>query len=156
MKKTLKIVGIVVVAALVIAQVFRPDRENPAETTSQTLEATLPVPPAVKAILDGSCKDCHSNRTQWPWYSAVAPASWLVASDVREGREHLNFSEWGTYKRGRMIARLDGIVSEVDKGEMPLSQYLLIHPDAKISQEQKAVLCSWAEQMSDSLGSLDK
>lgn len=151
MQRTLKVVGIVLLLGLALSQLIRPDRTNPRVDEAVEMTAVLPVPGPVQDILDRSCMDCHSYRTRWPWYSAVAPASWLVASDVREGREHLNLSEWGKYSRARAASRLDMIISEVDKGEMPPASYLLLHNNARLSEEQKDILSSWAEHVSDSL-----
>jgi hypothetical protein len=156
MKKRLKIAGIALLLVLVAVQFIRPDRNNPPNDPNQEIGAIFPVPGPVQQILDRSCIDCHSNRTRWPWYSSIAPISWVVASDVKEGREHMNFSEWGTYNRGRIISRLDMIVSQVDKGDMPLPGYLLLHRDARLTEEQKDTLCSWAERSSDSLTSSTK
>jgi hypothetical protein len=78
------------------------------------------------------CGDCHSNTTEWPWYSSIAPASWLVASDVEEARSHLNVSEWG---RGENHA--DEAAEEVEDGEMPLWYYLPLHPEARLTEVEK-------------------
>ncbi len=156
MKKPLKVAGIVLLLSLAVSQFIRPERTNPQVDPSRELKATFAVPAPVQQILDRSCMDCHSYSTRWPWYSNLAPASWIVASDVREGREHMNFSEWGTYTRGRMISRLDMIVNEVDKGDMPLAGYQLLHPNAKLSEEEKDILCSWAGHVSDSLSAESK
>ncbi len=152
MKNVTKISGLAVVAAFVAIQfVNRPDRTNPPEDPSLTFASQKFVPPAVSAMLERSCYDCHSNRTVWPWYSAIAPVSWLVADDVQEGRSHLNFSEWGTYKRKRQASRLEGISSEVDRDQMPLPSYVLLHSNAKLTEEDKDLLCDWADRVSDSL-----
>ncbi len=101
-------------------------------------------PAEVKAILKRSCYDCHSNETQWPWYSHVAPLSWFVANHVEEGREHLNFSEWEALKQ--MTWFRSKIYEEVEEGEMPLKSYLLIHTKAKLSEDDLTVLKKWAEE----------
>jgi Haem-binding domain len=132
-------------------QLIRPDRENPPVDPSKDLLALSAAPEQIQAILRRSCYDCHSNQTRWPWYSAIAPVSWLTTRDVREGRKHMNFSEWGTYPRGRQISKLESIGSEVDKGEMPLEIYLLLHRDAALSKEEKDTLLAWVYAMSDSL-----
>jgi len=87
--------------------------------------------------------DCHSNHTVWPWYSSVAPMSWLVAKDVRNGRGKMNFSEWGRIPESKQEARLEAICEEIKEGEMPLKEYLLIHSDAKLSEQDKDALCNW-------------
>ncbi len=84
-----------------------------------------------------ACFDCHSNQTTWPWYSNVAPVSWLVYNDVQEGRKHLNFSEWN--RPQRETREIAGAVLE---GEMPPGQYLILHPSAKLSAQEKQTLAS--------------
>jgi len=99
--------------------------------------------PQVAAILDRSCQDCHSNKTRWPWYSHVAPVSWLVADDVKNGREHLNLSEWGRYDNSEASTQLRNMCREARAGVMPLDAYTLIHRLAKLSEDDVKVLCDW-------------
>lgn len=94
--------------------------------------------PETRALVDTACFDCHSNETDWSrWYSNVAPASWLVQRDVDEGRQHLNFSEWN---QGGQPRRMRELVEAVQRGNMPPAQYLLLHSEAKLTQEQIAQL----------------
>ena len=152
MKTLLKVVLLIaVVVAVALQFIARPDRTNPAEEPALTLTSRLSVPADVRAILERSCNDCHSHQTRWPWYTAVAPASWIVAGHVEEGREHLNFSEWGRYTLKRQAAKLEMISAEVDKGSMPLQGYLFLHSDAALSEADKDRLCEWAASQSDSL-----
>lgn len=90
------------------------------------------------------CYDCHSNETVWPWYSGIAPVSWLVARDVRKGREELNFSTWDRYTTKQQVEKLKESWEEVEEGEMPLWFYLPVHRDAVLSAEDRAVLRKWA------------
>ena len=90
---------------------------------------------ATRELAATACFDCHSNQTSWPWYSSVAPMSWLVQSDVDEGRSILNFSEWN-----RPQGEADEIAEAVREGEMPPLQYTLIHADARLSEAQKRAL----------------
>jgi hypothetical protein len=151
MKKGLFIGVSVLIALGAGIQFIRPDRTNPSVDPSLDFIYVAAPPAEIRGILQRSCYDCHSHQTRWPWYSAVAPASWLVAGDVSDGRSHLNLSEWGSYPRGRRIARLESIMAEVDKGEMPPSSYLFLHRGAALSSEEKEVLLSWMEGISDSL-----
>ena len=148
---TLRILlGLVVL--LVVAQLVRLKHLNPPEDPARTLEAHAPVPPEVKAILDRSCADCHSNRTHWPWYTQVAPSSWLVVSDVNEGRRELNLSDWAQYDPKRESHKLAGICHEVTEGDMPPFQYLLIHRHAKLSKAEVDTLCAWTRDTAKKLG----
>ncbi len=124
--------AVAVVAAIQLVPV---DRGNPPVT------ASVPAPPAVEAVLRRACFDCHSNETVWPVQAYVAPVSWYVAHDVKEGREELNFSTWGP-KQAEKAAKELG--KEVEKGDMPPGLYVLAHPAAKLSPEERALLAGWA------------
>jgi hypothetical protein len=135
------------VIVLVLAQAIRPNRTNPPVDPSRTIQAARIATPEVSAILNRSCKDCHSNTTEWPWYSNVAPASWLLVSHVRDGREHLNFSESTTYDAETTAKKLKSICEQVSEGEMPMTSYALVHETARLSEDDKEVLCAWTEKM---------
>ena len=96
-----------------------------------------------------SCFDCHSNRTHWPWYAYVAPASWLVPHDVEEGREHLNFSTWDLYDEDERVDLFEEIAEVVEDGEMPLWFYVPLHPEAQLSEDDSATLLGWAQDAAD-------
>lgn len=86
-------------------------------------------------IARGACFDCHSNESTWPWYSNVAPMSWLIQRDVGEGRSKLNFSEWDRPQEGS-----EDLLEVVEEGEMPPANYTLLHPDARLTEEERATL----------------
>jgi len=144
-KKILKWSVIVLAAGFVVIQLVRPARTNPATEPSKTIPSQVKVPAEVDAILKRACNDCHSNETQWPWYSQIAPISWLVVHDVNEGREHLNFSEWGNYDAKKADHKLDEIEEEVEHGGMPLPIYVSMHPEAKLSDEDRRMIHDWAK-----------
>jgi hypothetical protein len=131
--------------ALVLAQAVPVDRTNAAMDASRAVEARLEVPPAIDRILNRSCYDCHSERTTWPWYSRVAPASWLVAHDVSEARRKLNFSNWAAYNERQQQRKLGQICEEVKGGDMPLWYYTPMHPGTKLSTADRQALCQWTE-----------
>ena len=113
-------------------------RENPPVT------AEIQAPDQVRSRLESSCYDCHSNQTVWPWYSHVAPVSWLVYRDVRKARDELNFSLWDEYTDRRRDHKLEEIEEKVSEGEMPLKIYLPLHPDARLSDADRQTLVDWA------------
>jgi hypothetical protein len=120
-------------------QAVRPERTNPPVKAEDTLEAQYEVPPEVKQILERSCSDCHSHRTRWPWYSHVAPASWLLAEHVKDGRRHFNmdnFTEEMSFK---------DICQEIRVGSMPMKSYLLLHPEAKLTGAEIQTVCAWTQ-----------
>ena len=138
-RKIIRPVIYIILAVLVIFQFIPITLDNP------SVQADFDGPPDVRDILKRSCYDCHSNETAWPWYSYVAPVSWMVAGDVHEARSRLNFSDWG------MLAPVDkrvagkNIWGQVKRGDMPLSQYLLMHPAAKLTEPDKSVIQGWSE-----------
>lgn len=121
----------------VLIQIVPVKRGNP------PVESDLVAPPEVKATLKRACYDCHSNETVWPWYSKIAPASWLVASDVTEGRGKFNFSSWNQYTPERQAALLTRIRREVRQGDMPPWYYTIKHQDAKLTPAQRLALETW-------------
>lgn len=126
-----KKVGIGAVALLVLIQLapFGHDRTNPPVTGQPKWSD-----PETKATFDRACADCHSHQTKWPWYSYVAPVSWLVIHDVDEGRAHFNVDAWGPQGHNEG----DEAAEEVEEGEMPLPIYLPMHPEAKLSDAERA------------------
>jgi hypothetical protein len=142
-KRILKWTAVVVGSLLLVIQFTGPARSNPVAAQAQNVEAHLQVSPQVATILDRSCNDCHSNKTRWPWYSRVAPVSWLVIDHVNHGRSHLNFSEWGHLDRREAADMLGVICKEVKSGTMPLSSYTPLHPGSKLSAEDVKLLCDW-------------
>lgn len=145
MLRWLKRVILPLSAALLLIRAFRPARTNPPVDPMQEIHANLAVDPAVAGVFARSCNDCHSNRTVWPWYSHVAPASWLVISDVNRGRKSLNFSEWSTYRAEERRKQLGEICKEVTEGEMPGFAYTIIHREAKLSTAEVGAVCRWAQ-----------
>jgi len=148
MKKTFRVLKwmvIVLVALFLVIQFIRPARTNPPVDESQTIFARTQMTPQVAAILERSCRDCHSNKTVWPWYTNVAPISWWLSNHVNEGRQNLNLSEWGKLPPDRQDRKLRQICDEVSDGMMPLSSYLPMHPQARLSDQDKKTLCDWTE-----------
>ncbi|MBT3337170.1 MAG: heme-binding domain-containing protein [Anaerolineae bacterium] len=132
MKKNLvKIIVTLIVLAVAIQLVpYGKDHNNPAVVAEPNWDS-----PETKALYDTACADCHSNDTIWPWYSNIAPVSWLVQHDVEEGREHLNTSLWGQQE-----IETDKISEVILEGEMPMRVYLITHPEAKLTQVEKDAL----------------
>lgn len=115
----------------------------PVERTNPPVPSEIDAPANIKAIFKKACYDCHSNETNWAWYTKVAPASFLVVKDVEDGRKHLNFSEWGNYTN-KTKKIMDEIWEEVREEQMPPWQYRILHSEAKLSQEEKDAIRTWA------------
>ncbi|HEX3102307.1 MAG TPA: heme-binding domain-containing protein [Pyrinomonadaceae bacterium] len=145
-KKILKVLVIVIVAAVVVLQFFRIDKANPPVVQAETLEAAAAIPPDISLIIGRSCNDCHSNQTIYPWYSNVQPMAWFLKSHIDDGRQHLNFSIWNTYTPQKRSKKLEAICDELESKDMPLPSYLWIHRDAVLSENDSKALCDWAKQ----------
>ena len=137
MRRRWKLVAGTAAAVAVAIQAVPVERTNPPEP------APIAGPAEVVAVLERSCFDCHSYRTRWPWYSRVAPVSWLVARDVSEGRSHLNFSVWEAYPEARRAELRREVWEEVSEGEMPLGIYLVAHRGARLTAADLQVLRAW-------------
>ena len=117
----------------------------PVARTNPPVTGTIEAPEQVMEILHRSCFDCHSNETKWPWYSYVAPMSWLVVSDVNDGRKHMNFSVWDTYNDKRKNHKIKECGEVVEEGEMPLWFYLPLHPEAQLLPKDVEILVAWSK-----------
>jgi hypothetical protein len=144
MHKVLKVAASVLFLLLGCVQFVRPERVNPPGAPGQSLAEHARLTPEAAAVLERSCMDCHSNRTDWPWYSNVAPASWFVTDHVNHGRRHLNFSRWGEYDRRRADSLLRDICRTAKSGFMPLGSYALVHRGARLAPADVETLCDWA------------
>jgi hypothetical protein len=140
MRKWVTVSGLFVLVALMASQLV------PVETGNPPVTGDIPTSPAVKAILRRACYDCHSNEVKWPWYSRIAPVSWLLARDVRRGRAELNFSTWDRYSTQQRVKKLRESWEEIAVGEMPPWFYLPVHRDARMTAEDRALLRQWARQ----------
>lgn len=139
----------IVLVTVVGMQFVQPSRTNPRVASSASL--LTKTPPEITALLDRSCRDCHSNDTRWPLYSYVAPMSWLLADHVNDGREHFNYSEWTAYTSDDQDKFLGAMCSLAQRERMPLPSYLLIHRGAKLSPDDVKMLCAWSDKMRDTL-----
>jgi mono/diheme cytochrome c family protein len=113
----------------------------PIERTNPPVQSDIDAPANIKAIFKKACYDCHSNETNWAWYTKVAPASFLAVNDVNDGRKHLNFSEWNINKESKYK---EEIWDEIREEQMPPWQYKIFHSEAKLTQDEKNLLRNWA------------
>jgi heme-binding protein len=140
-----KRVGLAVVLGLFACQLVPANRSNPAVDPSKHFYAVQGVPPEVRTVFDRSCKNCHSDETKWPWYSYVAPVSWVIAHDVYDGRKAMNFSHWGDYAASKREDKLEEICEQVTNGEMPDRKYAFFRSDARVTPEERATICQWVD-----------
>lgn len=140
MAKWIKRFAVGLIALFIVVQIVPVARVNPTE------RGQPPAPREVQAVLQRACYDCHSNETRWPWYSRVAPVSFLIARDVTEGRSELNFSTWSQYNERRKTRKLKEIAEQVEKGKMPQWYYVSLHPEAKLSAADRELIIKWARR----------
>lgn len=139
MKKIL----IIILVAFVIIQFFPIDKTNPPVDKGMDFISIKNIQPEIANTIRTSCYDCHSNETQYPWYSSIAPASWWLKNHINEGRSHLNFSIFATYEPKRQIHKMEECVEMLEKHEMPLESYYLGHQDAKLTDAQRQDLIKY-------------
>ncbi len=130
----------------VAMQFYRPEK-NQAQGDHTALFLTETNPPKdVKLILEQTCYDCHSNHTEYPWYNNVAPVSYWMADHVKDGKKHLNFSDWKNYSVKKKDHKLEEVIEMIGEGEMPLKEYTWTHDEAKLTETQRNAIIEWAKR----------
>lgn len=149
-KNILKLIAILFVLFLLIQLI--PDK-RPAVTMNNPgdLIQNTKMPANVAKMIRTSCYDCHSNETVYPWYDRMAPATWLVYSDVRTGRSRVNFSDWKQLSKPEKLKTLNRIREEVGSGDMPYLPYAIIHKKARLNKAQRKIIVAWTRQYSKNL-----
>lgn len=144
--KIIKKIAVVLLVILVVLQFIRPDKNLAEGDVIADFRAETQLPKNIENTLERACFDCHSNRTQYPWYAEIAPVSYWIAGHVNEGKEHLSFSDWATYTAKRKDHKLEELAEEVQEKHMPLESYLWIHDEAKLSEADITAIVNWANQ----------
>ena len=132
--------AVLVVAIVLVIQVMPVERNVSTVPPGQSFEKTEKVPANVAAILKVSCYDCHSNNSRYPWYSELQPGAWFMAQHIKKGKEELNFDEFNNYSKRRKKAKIKSIISQIEKDEMPLKSYRMMHENARLSADEKKEL----------------
>ena len=132
--------AVLVVAIVLVIQVIPVERNVSTVQPGQSFEKTEKVPANVAAILKVSCYDCHSNNSRYPWYSELQPGAWFMARHIKKGKEELNFDEFNNYSKRRKKAKIKSIISQIEKDEMPLKSYRMMHGNARLSADEKKEL----------------
>ena len=135
---------LLIILVLFILIQFIKIEKNDSKNEMNAISTVMEIPVEVNKIIQTSCLDCHSNSTKYPWYSEIAPTSWYLAQHVKEGKENLNFSEWAAYNKDQQEHILKDIKEVLNEREMPLKSYLLIHKEAKLTENQYQILYDWA------------
>ena len=154
MKKIIKKILFIGLIIFLLMQLYQPARN---ESFEQDITANFTkvynVPKNVEAIVRTSCYDCHSNNTNYPWYSNIQPVRFFMEHHIKEAKEDLNFSEWGNYSKRKQENKLDRIVKQIKSDEMPLASYTLIHKNARLTTVQKEEIMDWLSKIKDSISS---
>ena len=154
--RLLKKIALLLLVLFIAIQFIRPARNICGQVLSGGITQMVPVPDAVLDLLSNSCYDCHSNNTRYPWYVNIQPMGWQMARHIKQGKENLNFDEFGSYSKRKQGNKLRAIATSITEGSMPIAAYTLMHTDAKLSKEQAALVSRWALDTRDSLLQLNK
>jgi len=136
-------------------QFIQPARNKSVQVLPTDISKTIPVPENVKMILQTACYDCHSNNTNYPWYTYVQPVGWILNNHIINGKKELNFSEFGSYATRRQQSKLKSIADQARDNEMPLHSYTLMHKSARLSKEEKSIIINWTQIAGDSLDKIN-
>lgn len=147
MKKIL----LLLLVAFIVIQFFQIDKTNPAVDQKQDFITMYKPTAEIASKIKASCYDCHSNVSEYPWYSNIQPAGWYLKNHIEDGKRHLNFSEFGTYSPKKQAHKLEESYELIEKGEMPLSSYTLIHKDAVLTEAEQATLIAYFKEIQSSI-----
>jgi hypothetical protein len=150
-KKILLILLLVFIAM----QFIQPAHNKSEQVLGTDFTKAYSVPDTIQLILKKACYDCHSNSSGYPWYSNVQPVAWIMARHISNGREKLNFSDFGSYSSRRQISKLKDIANQIKDNEMPIASYKMMHPDARLLQAEKKMIMNWMNATADSLSSVN-
>jgi len=148
--KILKNIGVLLLVILLVMQAFRPEK-NLSANIDNDISQSYPVPDEVKTILAKACNDCHSNKTEYPWYANIQPVTWWLNDHIIDGKRHMNFNEFNKYRIAKQYKKLEECIEEVKDGAMPLPSYTIIHKNAILSDAEKLTLSNWCSSIRDSI-----
>lgn len=150
--KTWKKIALFIIVILIVIQFFHPAKNQSTDVLPTDI-ATMygAIPADVNTILKKACNDCHSNYTEYPWYNNIQPVAWWLNNHVKDGKRHLNFSDFGSMRVARQYKRMNDCIEEVKEGGMPLDSYLWIHTNAKLTDEEKQKLYNWCNAVRDTI-----
>ena len=146
-KKILLVISVLFIAIQFIA----PFRNKDGRVLETNISKIFNVSDSVQAVLTKACYDCHSNNTNYPWYSTIQPIGWLLAKHIKQGKAVLNFSEFGNYSKRKQLSKLTGIANSIKDNTMPLPSYKWMHKNARLMNTEKELLIKWIQQSKDTL-----
>lgn len=145
--KTPKKIVVGLFMILIGIQFIRPDPNNDDRVMATDFIKTYEVPTQIGSVLRKSCYDCHSNNTEYPWYSYIQPMGWLLNKHIREGKKKLNFSEFGTYSQRKRISKLKSMKNQIEQNKMPLPSYSMVHKKALLASEEKNLIITYINNL---------
>lgn len=149
MKKVIRISLLVLAAIFIIIQFIPNGKPSNQPSPGKDLFEITEIPQEVELLLKNACYDCHSQKVKFPWYSNVAPVSWLVARDIKEARENLDFSKWRDVSKKDKLKALDKIGEEVSEENMPMKIYTIMHAEARLTKAERDIVVKWAEDFAE-------
>ena len=155
-KRIIKITGITLFVLLILIQFIHPAKNVNDVQSPQDIAVLYPMPDSVHVILQKACYDCHSNTTRYPWYNNIQPVAFWLNNHITEGKQHLNFSEFGKMPVAKQVKRLKGCAKEITEGGMPLDSYTWIHKDAVLTDAEKDQMIAWANGLAQRISSTQK
>ena len=138
---------VILLVVFVLIQFFRIDKTNPPVNKGMDFLTVKHTPEPLATNIRNACYDCHSNETKYPWYSNIQPVAWFLKDHIDEGRKKLNFSTYATYEPKRQAHKMEEAAEMVENGEMPLESYLLMHPEAKLTDSQKSEMVNYFKKI---------
>jgi hypothetical protein len=131
----------------VVVQFIHPEKNNAPGTQPNYIGNAYAIPGNVKIILEKACNDCHSNNTNYPWYTRLQPVDWWMNKHLKDGKKHLNFDEYTNQRLSSQYHKMEELAEMVKEDEMPLNSYTWVHKDAKLTQIEKNSLINWADDI---------
>lgn len=144
-----KLILMVLLAVLILIQLVRPQKNTAAIPAGKVFVDAFKVSEQVNAILAVSCYDCHSNKTEYPWYSEIQPMAWFMDKHIKDGKEKLNFDELPSYGSRKLNSKFTQIITQIEQDKMPLTSYLWMHEGASLSLEDKKLLVDYFNSLTD-------
>jgi hypothetical protein len=148
MKNIGRIILYIFLGSFIFIQFFRVEKNQSEEVSQDDFFVQNPsMPEAMVSQLKTSCYDCHSNFTQYPWYASIAPFSWVIDQHIRNGKDELNLSEYGSFDNKKKISVLSKICEMISDSSMPPNNYLMLHSDAALDADDISAICDWSDGM---------
>lgn len=147
----LKKILLFLLVAFVIIQFIHPEKNKAAGPQVNYIGNAHPVPADIKSILQKACNDCHSNNTEYPWYTSIQPVDWWMDNHVKDGKKHLNLDDYTMRSLRYQYHKLEEIEEQIRDGEMPLNSYTWMHKDAILTPAEKDKIINWSKSLRDSM-----